>query len=149
MLIGFVGAVLPIIPGPLITYAGLLVLHFFSDSIDFSSSELLLYTLLTIIVFSSDFILQFIGVKKFGGEKYSVYGTMVGIIFGLFFSPIGLIIGPFLGAFLGALMDNKKQDEAFGIAFGALIGFIFGTFIKIVYSIGILIVIIDKLFSFL
>ena len=149
MLIGFVGAVLPIIPGPLITYSGLLFLHFFSDSIDFSSSELMLYTLLTIIVFSSDFILQFIGVKKFGGEKYSIYGTMIGIILGLFFTPIGLIIGPFLGAFIGALMDNKKHNEAFGIAFGALIGFIFGTFIKIVYSIGILIIIIDKLLSFL
>ena len=146
MVIGFIGAVVPIIPGPLITYIGFLLLHFFTNFLDLSSSELIIYTLITIIVFSSDFILQFIGVKKFGGEKYSIYGTMIGIILGLFFTPIGLIIGPFLGAFIGALMDNKKHNEAFGIGFGALLGFIFGTFIKIVYSIVILIVTIDKIF---
>ena len=73
-----------------------------------------------------------------------MYGTIIGVIFGLFFPPIGLIFGPFLGAFLGALMDNKNNNEAVVIALGALVGFIFGTFIKIAFSIYIIYIIIQK-----
>ena len=81
MLIGLVGAILPIIPGPLISYMGLLIIYFFTD-FHFSANELICYTIATVLVFFSDYILQFIGVKKFGGEKYSMYGTILGIIVG-------------------------------------------------------------------
>ena len=133
MLIGFIGAIIPIIPGPIISYLGLLLIYFFTE-LSFSMNEILFYTILTIIIFFSDYLLQFIGVKKFGGKKYSIYGTMLGILIGLLFVPIGLIAGPFLGAYLGALMDNKQENQAIRIAFGSLIGFVFGTFIKIAYS---------------
>jgi hypothetical protein len=144
LVLGFIGAILPIIPGPILSYLGLLLLHLFTE-LNFSNTELVLYAIITTIVFLSDYILQFIGVKKFGGGNYSIYGTIIGVIAGLFFPPIGLIIGPFIGAFTGALMDNKKNNEAMVIAFGALVGFVFGTFIKIVYSIAIIYIVIDKL----
>ena len=143
LLLGFIGSVVPIIPGPILTYIGLICVHFFTEC-TFSHTELIVFTILTIMVFLSDYILQFLGVKKFGGGKYSIYGTIIGIVFGLFFSPIGLIFGPFLGAFLGALMDNKKNNEAIVIALGALVGFVFGTFIKIAFSIYIIYIIIQK-----
>jgi len=144
--IGFFGAFLPIIPGPVFTYAGLLLMYFFSD-IEFSANEMLIYTIITVLVFFSDYMFQLIGVKNFGGEKYSIYGTFLGIVVGLFFSPIGLFLGPFIGAFIGALMDNKSQNNAFGIAFGAMIGFICGTFLKIIYSLGVLLIVINKLLN--
>jgi len=144
LVLGFVGAILPIIPGPILTYLGLLFLHLFTE-LNFSNTELVLYAIVAMLVFLSDYILQFIGVKKFGGGNYSIYGTIIGVIAGLFFPPIGLIIGPFIGAFTGALMDNKKNNEAMVIAFGALVGFIFGTFIKILYSLAIIYIVIDKL----
>ena len=146
--IGFLGAFLPIIPGPIVTYSGLLLMYFLSD-IELSSNEMLIYTLVTVLVFFSDYMFQFIGVKNFGGEKYSIYGTFLVIVIGLFFSPIGLFLGPFLGAFIGALMDNKSQNNAFGIAFGAMMGFICGTFLKIIYSLGILLIVINKLLNLL
>ena len=144
LILGFIGAILPIIPGPILTYLGLLLVHLFTE-LTFSTTELVLYAIITILVFLSDYILQFIGVKKFGGGNYSIYGTIIGVIAGLFFPPIGLIIGPFIGAFAGALMDNKRNNEAMVIAFGALIGFVFGSFIKIIYSLAIIYIVIDKL----
>ena len=141
--LGFIGSILPVIPGPIFSYIGLISAHFFTEC-KFSNSELLIFTILTVIVFCSDYILQFIGVKKFGGGKYSIYGALIGVICGLFFSPLGLILGPFFGAFLGALMDNKKNNEALVIAFGALIGFVFGTFIKIAFSIYVIYFVIQK-----
>ena len=146
LLVGIVGAVLPILPGPIFTFLGILIIHFFTD-FQFGTSQLILYAILTVFVFFSDYFLQFLGVKKFGGEKYSIYGTVLGIIIGLFFVPIGLIVGPFLGAFLGARIDHKDHAHALTIAIGSLFGFIFGTFIKIIYSIGMLIIVIDKLLN--
>ena len=147
LILGFIGSILPILPGPIISYIGLIFVHFFT-SFKFSQSEIVFYTILTGIVFFSDYILQFIGVKKLGGEKYAMYGTIFGIIVGIFFAPIGLVLGPFLGALLGALKDNKAEGQAIGIAMGALIGFLFGTLLKIIFSLYILYIVINKLLIF-
>ena len=90
LLLGVIGAILPIIPGPIMSYIGVLGLHFFTD-INFSINEIFIYGIMTVFVFTSDYILQFFGVKKLGGQKNALYGTMLGIFIGLFFPPIGLI----------------------------------------------------------
>ncbi|MBF25620.1 MAG: hypothetical protein CMP49_03775 [Flavobacteriales bacterium] len=147
LLVGLFGAILPILPGPIISYIGLLIFYFFTD-LNLSSNELFIYSIVTILVFFSDYMLQFIGVKKFGGEKFSMYGTFLGILVGLFFPPIGLVLVPFLGALIGAFVDNKERGKAIGIAIGALVGFVFGTILKIIYSLYILYIVINKLFNF-
>ena len=144
LLLGLIGSVLPIIPGPIMSYLGILVLYFFTDNI-FSNNEIFIYSIITALVFSSDYILQFLGVKKLGGQKNALYGTFFGIFAGLFFAPLGLLLGPFLGAFLGALKDNKEQKQAMRIAIGALLGFICGTFLKLLYSVFVIYVILNKL----
>ncbi len=143
LLIGVIGSIVPIIPGPIISYIGVLVLHFFTD-INFSIKEIIIYGIITVLVFVSDYILQFLGVKKLGGQKNALYGTILGIFIGLFFPPIGLVLGPFLGAFLGALIDSKEQKKAIRIALGALLGFIFGTFLKLIYSASIIYIVVKK-----
>ena len=145
LVLGLIGAIIPILPGPLLTYVAFLIIYLFTD-IEFSSIELITYTVLAFTISFSDYFLQFFGVKKFGGGKNAVYGTIIGIICGLFFAPIGLIVGPFTGAFIGALVDNKTDTEAVKIAFGSLIGFLFGTILKLIFSIYMIWAIIDKLF---
>ena len=144
LLLGFLGAILPIIPGPIISYLAILLMHFFTD-VNFTNNEIVMYAIITILVFVSDYILQFLGVKKLGGKKNAIYGTVLGILIGLFIPPVGLILGPFLGAFLGALIDNKEEKQALHIAFGALLGFIFGTLIKLIYSVWVIFIILDKI----
>ena len=144
LLLGLIGSVLPIVPGPIMSYLGILALYFFTD-ISFSNNEILIYSILTIVVFSSDYILQFLGVKKLGGQKNALYGTVFGIFIGLFFAPLGLFLGPFLGAFLGALKDNKEQKQAIRIALGALLRFVCGTVLKLTYSIYIIYIVLNKL----
>jgi len=144
LLLGFIGAIFPIIPGPLLSYIGVLGLYFFTD-LNFSGQEVLIYGIMTVLVFASDYVLQFLGVQKLGGQKNALYGTVLGVLIGLFFSPIGLILGPFLGAFLGALMDNKEQKQAIRIALGAVLGFLCGTFLKLLYSVYIIYIVINKL----
>ena len=80
-----------------------------------------------------DFWLQVYGVKRFGGTKKAINGTMIGLLVGIFVPiPMGFIIGPFVGAFVGAYMDEKDDLlKVLKIASGALIGFIGGVVLKL------------------
>ena len=146
MIFGIIGSILPLIPGPIMSYIGLLLIHYFVD-LNFTDKELFMYGIVTILVFLSDYILQFLGVKNMGGKKYALYGTMVGVVVGLFFPPFGLILGPFLGALTGAILEKNPHKNAFKIAFGALLGFVFGTIVKLSYSLYILYLVINTLFN--
>jgi uncharacterized protein len=134
MITGLLGSVLPILPGPPISYAGILLLHF-SSYAQYSARFLILYAALTAIVAVLDYIIPVWGTKHFGGSKYGTWGATIGVIVGLFIGPAGLILGPFFGAFIGEIVAGRKFNEAFRAGFGSFIGFITGTLMKIVLSI--------------
>jgi uncharacterized protein YqgC (DUF456 family) len=87
-------------------------------------------------VYILDYIIPALGTKKFGGSKYGIIGTTVGLVVGLIFlGPFGIIIGPFVGAFIGELIyDNENSNRAFKAAIGSFIGFLFSTGLKFIVS---------------
>ena len=134
LLLGIIGCFVPIIPGPPISYGALLVFHFFS-SYNIDENTLWIWGLIVIAVTVFDLWIQIYGVKKFGGTKKAVNGSIIGLIIGIFlFPPFGIIIGPFFGAFIGAKMDNPDVNKALKIALGAFAGFILGTLVKLSVS---------------
>ncbi|MBG7630555.1 MAG: DUF456 domain-containing protein, partial [Bacteroidetes bacterium] len=90
-----------------------------------------------VIITIIDYIIPAMGTKKFGGTRYGVIGTMVGLILGLFFfPPLGIIIGPFVGAFIGEMInDSKDSGKALKAAFGSFIGFLTSTFLKFIAAV--------------
>ena len=135
LLLGVIGCFIPIIPGPPISYCGLLVFHFYSSYL-IEEKILWLMAFLVISVTIFDLWVQIYGVKKFGGTKRAVNGSILGLIIGIFFfPPFGIIIGPFLGAFIGARMEkNSDRNKAIKVAMGALMGFFVGTILKLSVS---------------
>jgi len=135
LLLGVIGCFIPIIPGPPISYCGLLVFHFYSSYL-IEENILWLMAFLVISVTIFDLWVQIYGVKKFGGTKSAVNGSILGLIIGIFFfPPFGIIIGPFLGAFIGARMEkNSDRNKAIKVAMGALMGFFAGTILKLSVS---------------
>ena len=145
LLLGIIGCFVPIIPGPPISYGALLVFHFFSSyNIDEKTLWLSAFIVIAVTVF--DLWLQIYGVKKFGGTKKAVNGSIIGLIIGIFlFPPFGIIIGPFLGAFIGAKMDDPDINKALKIALGALAGFVVGTLVKLSVSLYIIYIIYESI----
>ena len=135
--LGLVGSFLPVIPGPLTSWLGLLLLNF-APSITMESSFLIITFSIALTVFLLDTFIPILGAKKFGGGKGSTIGSTIGLITGiLFLGPLGILIGPFFGAFFGELIvnqDNKKG--AFRAAIGSLIGFLTGVFLKLIIGIA-------------
>jgi uncharacterized protein YqgC (DUF456 family) len=135
MVIGIIGCLMPVLPGPTVSYAGLLLLQLTSRH-PFSTRFLVIYGILIIFVFVIDYIIPVYGTKKLQGSRYGIWGSAIGLIIGImFFSPLGIIIGPLLGAFLGELLAGKDSKRAMKSSLGSLIGFLAGTAIKLVLSV--------------
>ena len=146
LFVGIIGCFIPAIPGPPISYGGLLVFHFFSShSIEENTLWFMAFVVIAVTVF--DLWVQIYGVKKFGGTKKAVNGSIIGLIIGIFIlGPLGLgllgiIFGPFIGAFIGAKMDDPDVNKALRIALGALAGFVVGTLVKLSVSLYIIYII--------
>ena len=126
----------PVIPGPPLSFAGLLILHF-TQFAEYSKTLLLILGAVSIIVAVFDYLVPIWGTKKFGGSKYGIRGATIGLIVGLFFGPPGIIIGPFIGAVLGELSYKNNFNYAMRAGLGSLIGFMAGIGLKLAVSLVI------------
>lgn len=132
LFLGVIGSIVPVLPGPFLSYIALLLYHFFIISINIYYVFLIGLVMVMISLF--DYFLQIYGVKKVGGGKYAIRGSLLGMILGVFlFPPFGILIGAFVGAYIGAKIELKNSPVK--IAFGALWGYIVGAILKLFFSI--------------
>jgi len=137
-LIGIVGSFLPIIPGPLTSWLGILLLYL-TSAVEFNLNFVLITFTVAVSVGILDYIIPILGVKKLGGSRSGQIGTTVGLIVALIIlGPIGIIIGPFIGALLGEMSTNKSIKDSLKPAFGSFIGVIAGSVIKFLISLSFL-----------
>ncbi len=134
LFLGLLGSMIPGLPGPPLSYIGILLIHCFTGT-QFSPSFLLTCAVIVILVYLLDYFMQVWGVKKFGGGRKAIIGTFLGLFMGFLFPPLGILIGPFCGAFIGALLEVQgDNNRALKVAIGSFIGFVTGTILKLVVS---------------
>ncbi len=131
---GIFGGILPVLPGPPLSYVGLILLHL-TERYQFSTNFLIVWGMITVVVYVLDYLIPIWGTKRFGGSKRGVWGSIIGLLVGMFlFPPFGIIVGPFLGAVLGELSSGKQSREAFRSGLGSFLGFLVGTLLKLIVS---------------
>lgn len=135
VLLGVLGSFLPVLPGPITSWFGFLLLYF-SDLILISKKLLIITLVIALSIWILDYFIPAIGAKKFGGSKYGMIGTTLGLIVGLILPiPGGVFIGPFFGALIGELLKKNNSKIALRAAFGSFLGFLASTFLKFIVSI--------------
>jgi len=131
---GIIGSFIPILPGPITSWFGLLFLYL-TDAVPMSYTVLGITLILALTIFILDYFIPAMGAKRFGGSRYGVIGTTIGLLIGIFFfPPFGIIIGPFLGALTGEILYGTKSNLAVKAAFGSLLGLLSSVFIKFVVA---------------
>jgi len=133
MILGIIGCLVPVLPGPPLSFFGLLLLHF-SRFGHFTTTTLIIFAAVALVVSILDYMVPVWGTKKFGGSKYGTRGAAVGLVIGLFLGPVGLIIGPLLGAFVGEMLFKDDVRYALNAGFGSLVGFLTGIGLKLTAS---------------
>ena len=131
VMLGLIGSFLPVLPGPLTSWLGLLILYF-TSIVPMNYTFLGITLAIAILIWILDYIIPAIGTKRFGGSKYGVYGTTIGLLIGLFSPiPLGILIGAFLGAFIGEILHDKTNTKrALKASIGSLLGLLTSATIK-------------------
>jgi uncharacterized protein YqgC (DUF456 family) len=157
LLVGLIGAIIPGIPGPAISFIALIFLEL-TEKVDFSANFLVIMGLIMAAVTVLDYIVPIWGTKKFGGTKRGVWGSTIGLIVGIFVLPLlgivlgpfgilGIILGPFLGAYIAESTGGQDSGRALKSAIGSFIGFLTGTFMKLAYSVVVAVYFFIHLFN--
>ena len=137
LLIGLAGCLLPVIPGPPVSFLSLLIVNF-TGYADFTVNFLVITACVAVAVTVLDLVVPVWTTKKFGGSRYGMWGAGIGIFAGMFFlPPVGLIIGPLAGAILGELIKGTDGRKAIVAGLGSFAGFLLGVGLKLAVSITI------------
>ena len=145
MLLGLIGCFIPIIPSPITSWFGFLVLYLSSNVI--IESDFLIFTLvISILIFLADFILPMLTAKKFGGSKKGVLGTGIGLFLGFFImGPSGVLVGACIGSILGELLNNTNGNKIILGAIGSIFGILSGIFLKLLVGLVFLLIYLEKI----
>ena len=120
--LGYVGCVVPVLPGPLLAYAALW-LPFLAGQTP-SANLLVAGGAVVAGVTIADYLLPSLCAKRFKCSGWGVFGCFAGTIAGLFFLPLGIVLGPFVGTICGELVAGKDLAASVRGGFGALLGFV-------------------------
>lgn len=134
-LIGLLGCILPVIPGPPLSYAALIILSLAKQWEPFSLTFLIIMGALMIAVSLVDYVFPAIGAKRYGASKAGVWFSIIGMIVGIFFiPPWGIFIGAFAGALIGELLVGKGGKKALKAGWGVFVGNMVSIGFKLAYS---------------
>ena len=131
VVIGLVALVLPLVPGPLLIFTGL-VLAAWAENFEYAGAgTIVILAVLMILAHALDLVAGGLGAKRFGASPRAGVGAVIGAIAGIFFGFPGIIIGPFIGAVIGQLTVKSDIQAAGKAGIGAWIGLVFGTALKV------------------
>jgi len=132
ILLGLAGSILPILPGPPLSFIGLFLLallkHF---SPPLTPILIIILAIVTILVIVMDYIIPLLGAKRYGASKWGVWGSMLGMAIGIFWSPFAMLVGAFIGAVVVEWFAGKKKREALRAGWGVVMGTLFATILRL------------------
>ena len=122
VVIGVIGTVVPVLPGVLLVFGGLLLAAWADHFTHVGVAGLAILGALALLALAADLIGTLAGAKRVKASPLALAGATIGALVGMFFGIPGLILGPFVGAFLGELLARGGIAQAGKVGFGTWIG---------------------------
>ncbi len=125
-LVGLAGALLPVVPGPLLILVGAFIYAVATDFAVIGGGRLVLLAVLAALGYLLSHFAGALGARQYGGSGWAVLGAIVGAFVGIVMGPLGLIVGPALGAVVFELVASGELEKSVRSGLGALLGIIAG-----------------------
>ncbi len=133
-LVGLAGCILPLIPGPPLSFLALLILSYAKDWQAFSLTFLIIVAGLTMVVTILDYVVPAAGAKRYGASKLGVGGSIIGMLGGLFFSALGNARGCNCRGTGWETGSGRQGKQALRAGWGVLVGNMVVTGLKLAFS---------------
>ena len=144
---GIVGCILPVLPGPILSFCALILLSWIKNWQVFSHTFLMIMGAVAVLLIVLDYVAPALGAKKYGATKRGLWGSAIGMIVGIFFiPPWGMIVGAFVGALVGELSSGKSGRKALRAGWGILIGSVLGVGLKLAFTAVVLFYYVKEMF---
>lgn len=140
VVVGFLGSLLPLLPGVPVLFAGLLLAAWEQGFSKVSVVTMVVIGVLAFAAWAVDFFGSLVTAKKVGASKQAMWGVAIGALFGFVGGVVGLILGPAIGAIIGELIAHKDSLRATTVGIAAGLGFILAMVAKTILVVVMLIV---------
>lgn len=131
VVLGFVGLLVPILPGIVFIFSGLLLAAWIDDFSRVSEMTMIVIGVISLFAWAVDFFASYFTAKKAKASKLALLGTLIGAVVGIFAGVVGLIVGPIIGSVIGEFIARRNSSDAARVGLAAGLGFVLALVIKL------------------
>jgi uncharacterized protein len=144
---GFLGCLIPFLPGPPLSFAALIILSAAKGWEPFNLTFLAVMAGLVLLVALLDYVIPSLGARKYGASRFGVWGSAIGLIAGLLlFPPFGMFLGGMAGAVIGEVLSGRQGGEALRAGWGVFLGSMLSTGFRLSLSAVMLFFYVKEMF---
>jgi len=134
VLLGLAGTVLPVLPGTMLVWGGIVLGAWIDDFTRVGMSTVVVVSVLAVLAWGLDYVAGFMGAQRAGASKLALLGAAVGTVLGLFMGLLGVFFMPLVGAAVGEYLARKDQTRAVKVGVATWIGIMLGLIAKVVLA---------------
>lgn len=128
---GIIGTILPLVPGPLITFTGVGTYWWASGFSDPSLPVLIGFLAVAVIATSADIAAGAFGASAGGGDRVTaVVAGIMGLILFPVVGPLGVVLGVAGGTFVISYRRSGSYRQGLAAALGATTGLLASVFVQ-------------------
>lgn len=134
IVVGLAGTVLPVLPGTVLVWGGIVLGAWIDDFTRVSVTTVLVISVLALLAWALDYAAGLMGAQKAGASKLALMGAALGTVAGLFMGLLGVLFMPLVGAAVGEYLAQKDQKRAAKVGAATWIGMMLGLLAKVVLA---------------
>lgn len=134
ILLGLAGTVLPMLPGTVLVWAGIVLGAWIDDFTRVGPATVVVVSVLALVAWALDYVAGLMGARKAGASKQALVGAAAGTVLGLFMGLVGVLFMPLVGAAVGEYLAQKDEARALHVGVATWIGIMVGLVAKVVLA---------------
>jgi hypothetical protein len=131
ILLGLAGTVLPVLPGTVLVWGGIVLAAWIDDFTRVGMTTVVVITVLAVLAWALDYVAGLLGARKAGASKLALLGAAVGTVLGLFMGLVGVFFMPLVGAAVGEYLARRDQTRAVKVGVATWVGIMLGLIAKV------------------
>lgn len=131
IVVGVAGTVLPVLPGAILVFAGIVLAAWIDDFARIPAWLLVGLGVLTVMAWAVDYVAAAAGAKRAGASRLAIIGAAIGTLAGILSGLWGLLFMPLVGAAIGEYIAQRDVRRAGKVGVATWVGLLLGTVAKV------------------